>query len=91
MHCISEIRVMRLAALSHVDQSVDERERSTGIVDAPCDRQLTVAAPVVHMAISCDDMTLSIVTDDDATLQLLFFDLRVFADQVGVQLPARLA
>ena len=81
---ISEVKVLRFAALTQQDERLEARERSTAILDAPCEKRFTVAAMVVHMAVSSDDLTLSIVTDDDTEVRLLLFDLRIFASQVGV-------
>lgn len=82
---IAEVKVLRFAALSQQDDGLEARERSTLILDAPCEERFTVAALVVHIAVSSDDLTLSIVTDDDAALHLLLFDLRTFAAQVSVE------
>ena len=83
---ISEVKVLRVDVLSQQDDRVDPRERSTIILDAPCEKHFSVAALVVHIATSADDLTLSVVTDDDTAVHLHLFDLRTFASQVGVEI-----
>ena len=73
----------RLSVLSQMDANMEARTRSTAIVDAPCDRRFTVSAPVVHLAVSGDELTLSVVTDNESALTLAFYDLCGMEDQVG--------
>ncbi|KAL8621110.1 hypothetical protein ACOMHN_048152 [Nucella lapillus] len=75
----NELKVLRLRELSQCDERMDARERSTAIIDVPCDRQTTVGGVIVHLAVSSDDLMLAVVTDDDTCLTLLLFDLPALA------------
>ncbi|XP_076436573.1 uncharacterized protein LOC143276071 [Babylonia areolata] len=83
----NEMKILRLGSVCQQDDRIEARERNTAIVDIPCDRQINVGALIVHLAVSSDDLTLSVVVDDDKTLTLLLFDLPAIAGQAAAPAP----
>jgi hypothetical protein len=83
LFCFAEVKLLRFSSLSQIDEGLEKRERSTAVLDALCEKSFRVTAPVVHLAVSCDERTLSVVTSGGGGLQCLFYDLGCFASQVS--------
>ena len=53
------------------------------ILDFPLVAKVTTGAPVGGITLSCDDLTLAVVTAQSDIGFLYFYDVRAFAGQVG--------
>ena len=87
MHLITYLHVLGFKVLRTGDLVVKGMERAgvgDTIVDFPEWAKVDTASPPCHLALSSDDLTLSVCVTRGAGVFALMFDIRAFATQVCV-------
>ena len=75
--------MVKFGTLSQLDEALEERERSSAVLEPTYEKEASVSASIVHIGLSSDEITLSVVTSDGNSLNLLCFDVRSCASQVS--------
>ena len=91
MHSVTYVYVAGFKVLRMEDLVVKGMERAgvgDTIVDFPEWAKVDVASPPCHLALSSDDLTLSVCITRAAGVFALMFDIRAFAIQVNVSVRA---